>query len=92
MVTYRLGRWRLRKNCTKDAVEEFFQSGAHQSTLCIRDSKDKARLISGARRHGIEATFSVAPGTIDRYISPPDTDHQDGVDPDLGVTLRRRGF
>lgn len=76
MLTYRLNAWRLRKNCTKNAVEEYFQSGAHQSTLSVRGSRDKAKLIDGAERHGIKATFTAAPGSIDRYILPPDAEHR----------------
>jgi len=78
MLTYRLGRWQIRKYCTKTAVEEHFQSSARTGTIRIRNNNDMNRLLNAAKRHGIQELSAYAEplGTIDRYISSPDVDHQ----------------
>jgi hypothetical protein len=78
MLTYRLGRWQIRKYCTKTAVEEQFHSRARTGTIRIRNNNDTARLLNTAKRHGIQVLSAYAEprGTIGRYISSPDVDHQ----------------
>jgi hypothetical protein len=78
MLNYRLGEWEYRKNCTKTVVEEHFQSSAHTDTIHIRNKNDMARLLNGAKRHGIQvpSDYTEAPDTIGRYIQSPDVDYQ----------------
>jgi hypothetical protein len=76
MLTYRLGKWQIRKYCTKTAVEEHFHPSAPTSTMRIQNNNDMARFLKAAERHGIPSAYAEPRGTIDRYISSPDVYHQ----------------